>query len=202
MTRDTLRSIALCLTLALGWLASCQFVSDNGDDQIATRAELNRCTARSKENLSICDLKATDALPRCNYDNCYEALTLVIDGNAPYFCSVFEKKLQWIKVETSATCVGPDVTIIPIDIEKAQKDKPKPAPPPASKVPPPDTPDQPPPADDADKPNTSDDDDKNDDDSSEDDSDKDTNDDDNVEFKTPLDKLLEKIFGGRIPRGL
>lgn len=187
MTKDTLQPIALCLTLALGWLASCQFVSDNGDDQIATRTELNRCTARSKESLSICDLKAVDVLPRCNYDNCYEALTLVIDGDAPYFCSVFEKKLQWLKVETSATCVGPDVTIIPIEIEQAQKDKPKPGPPPAS-----DTPDKP---DDPDKPN----DDSEDD--SEDDSDQDPNDDDNLEFKTPIDKLLEKIFGGKIPRG-
>lgn len=196
MIKDTLRPFApwapilLGAAIAFGWLAGCQFVSDNGDDQIATRAELNRCTARSKESLSICDLAAVDALPRCNYDNCYEALSLSVDGDAPYFCSVFEKKLQWLKVDTSATCAGPDVTIIPIEIEQAQKDKPvADQEPPADETPPPDTPTEQPPA--TDPPADQDDSDDSDD----------SDDEDTIEFKTPLDKLLEQIFGGRIPFG-
>lgn len=200
MNKDTLRPFApwapilLGTAIAFGWLAGCQFVSDNGDDQIATRAELNRCTAKSKESLSICGLAAVDALPRCNYDNCYQALSLSVDGDAPYFCSVFEKKLRWLKVDTSATCAGPDVTIIPIEIEQAQKDKPVVNdPPPADEAPPQDPSPEQPPADDP--PADSDD---QDDDSDDDD---DSSDDDTTEFKTPIDKLLEQIFGGRIPFG-
>lgn len=196
---------AVTIASLVAIVMSCQVVTSEDDRKVATKTQIANCLAKSKVSLSICGIKQVEQLPRCRFDNCYEAIEQVGDGGAKYFCSVYQQQPKWIKIDTNAACLGTDLTIIPIEIETTDKvivKDPNPSPPPKD--------------DEDDKDDKDDEDDKDDKDDSEtptppandndeaDDDDDDANPpadssespDNSSASQNPIDKILEELFGG------